>query len=103
MLKLYYLIILYFFVTARVIYSIPEGPFPDAAFDKNIKTVSFHKAGLNFSYPILELGETGYLLLGFDVLMSENKNLTYSVIHCNVDWTQSRLSYQEYMDGFFQN
>jgi hypothetical protein len=90
-------------LSANVAFAIPNGPLPDATFDKNIRTVQFYKEGWEFSYPILEFGDNKQLILCFDVLENQYKNYTYSVIHCNADWTQSRIPFQEYMDGFFQN
>jgi hypothetical protein len=83
--------------------AIPDGPLPDAIFDKNIHTVVFQKENINFSYPILELNDQTPLELSFDELNEQDKNLNYSVVFCDADWMPSRLSYTEYMDGFFQN
>jgi hypothetical protein len=84
-------------------FAIPPGPFPDAVFDRNIKTVQLYKEGWEFSYPILELNDTKTLLLSFDDLDAKYKNYNYLVVHCNADWMPSRISYSDYMDGFYQN
>ena len=81
----------------------PPGPFPDAVFNKNIKTVLLYKQGWEFSYPVLQLNETAALLLSFDELNANQKNYNYSLVLCDADWMPSRLSFSEYMEGFFQN
>ncbi len=83
--------------------AVPEGPLPDAVFDRDIHTVRFFKEGWEFGYPILEAGDEEPLLLQFDVLNNSSKNYSYSVVHCDADWMPSRMSYTEYMDGFYQN
>jgi hypothetical protein len=83
--------------------AIPVGPLPDAVFDRNIHTVQFQKEGIDFSYPILELNDERPLVLSFDELDEKDKNYNYSVVFCDADWMPSRLSYIEYMNGFFQN
>lgn len=83
--------------------AVPEGPLPDAVFDRDIRTVRFFKEGWEFGYPILEIGDDKPLLLQFDVLNNDYKNYSYSVVHCGADWIPSRMSYTEYMDGFYQN
>jgi hypothetical protein len=82
---------------------VPEGPLPDAVFDRNIRTVRFFKEGWEFGYPILEQESNKPLILQFDVLNNDYKSYSYSVIHCDADWMPSRISYTEYMEGFYQN
>jgi hypothetical protein len=96
-------ILILWFVTLVPCLALPEGPFPDAVFDRNIKTVEFYKEGWEFSYPILEINDSKSLLLSFDDLDAKYKNFNYIVVHCDADWMPSRISYTEYMDGFYQN
>jgi hypothetical protein len=83
--------------------AIPEGPFPDAVFNRNIKTVQFYKEGWEFSYPILEMDDEKSLLLSFDDLEATYKNFNYVIVHCDASWMPSRISFTDYMDGFYQN
>lgn len=83
--------------------ALPEGPFPDAVFSKNIKTVQFYKEGWEFSYPIIDLNDEKPLLLSFDELEKDTRNLNYQIVLCDADWMPSRLSNTEYLDGFYQN
>jgi len=72
----------------------------DVVFDDNIKTVEFYRSGWSFSYPHLNLGTNGKLLLSFDEAGAESKQYNYKIIHCNADWTVSRLFVNEYLEGF---
>jgi hypothetical protein len=84
-------------------FALPQGPFPDAVFSKSIKTVQFYKQGWEFSYPIIDLNDNTPLLFSFDDLANNPKNLNYVIVLCDADWMPSRLSYSEYLDGFYQN
>lgn len=101
--KMYLIFVLIGVAATIKVMAVPEGPLPDAVFDRDIRTVRFFKEGWEFGYPILEVGNDRPLLLQFDVLNSNSKNYNYSVVHCDADWMPSRMSYTEYMDGFYQN
>lgn len=101
--KLVLLLLMTSMITSETCRALPQGPFPDAVFNRNIKTVQFYKQGWEFSYPILQLNDVSPLLLSFDELNATSKNYNYSVVLCDADWMPSRLSFSEYMDGFFQN
>jgi hypothetical protein len=90
-------------LSTNLCYALPEGPFPDAVFNKNIKTVQFYKEGWEFSYPIIDLNDGKQLLFSFDDLEGSPKNLNYVIVLCDADWMPTRLSNSEYLDGFFQN
>ncbi len=83
--------------------ALPQGPMPDSVFAQNIKTVLLYKQGWEFSYPILQLNNNEPLVFSFDEIYSKAKNYNYSVVLCDADWVPTRLSFMEYMDGFFQN
>jgi hypothetical protein len=85
------------------LFSIPEGPLPDAVFDRNIRTVMFYKEGWELSYPIIEMYDSKPLILSFDVLNDDLKSFNYSIIHCDAEWMPSRISYTDNMNGFYQN
>lgn len=55
------------------------------------------------SFPIWDLGSSKYLTLSFDELGVNSKNYSYTLIHCNSDWTPSNLDQSEYMDGYFED
>lgn len=49
---------------------------------------------------LIQLNGEKQIEIRFDELSHEYKTLTYSVIHCNADWTRSDLSPIEYIQGF---
>ncbi len=79
--------------------------FFDKVYQDDIKTVKLSAVNSNFSYPILSLQSSNKLLLSFDDLNSENQvsEYYYTFIHCNSDWTQSDLFFDDYCDGFEDN
>ena len=77
-----------------------EFEYENKVYLDHIRSVRFHIDGLLNSYPILDLNSTGALVLSFDDLDEGSKDFTYSIVHCNQDWTPSILSKMEYMEGF---
>ena len=66
----------------------------------NIKTVLCHKKEEELSLAIINLASDDKLLISFDDLDADRKNYSYTIIHCNSDWTASDLMQSEYIDGF---
>jgi hypothetical protein len=66
----------------------------------NIKTVLCHKKEEELSLAIINLDSDDKLLISFDELDTDKKNYSYTIIHCNSDWTASDLMQSEYIDGF---
>lgn len=63
-----------------------------------IKSIELKPLSVNNFAPIVKLGEA--LLLSFDDLEADSKNYTYTIIHCNYNWEQTRIATTEYLDGF---
>lgn len=70
----------------------------DYVYKENIKGVQLIKNGDLLDYPILMEGDRMVLL--FDDLDNDVKEYSYTIIHCNADWTPSNLNELEYIDGF---
>lgn len=87
----------------RAQYSPSGNIYPDAVFNDQVKTVRIHKADWETSYPVGHIDDTNPLILSFDELSKTAKNYSYSIVHCDADWRQSRLMTNEYMDGFSVN
>lgn len=51
------------------------------------------------SPPIIDLNGNQQIEVRFDLLGSSQEYLTYRIIHCNADWTQSQLVESEYITG----
>lgn len=71
----------------------------DRVYKDYIYTVLLHPVGFEPTLPIIELGSTQKLQLSFDDLENDNKFYTYTLIHCNADWTPSQLLYTQYIKG----
>lgn len=80
--------------------SVDERPNWEGVYKDNIKTVRFYAGDLVLTYPIVELSSNIPLTLSFDDLDGDVKDYSYTLIHCNADWTTSALSSLEYIDGF---
>lgn len=81
-------------------YSFCQDVWYEKVYNPLVKTVKFEIEGVDFSLPILRLGSDDKIILKFDELVEENKQYSYSIIHCNSDWTKSELQPQEYIEGF---
>jgi len=68
--------------------------------NRNIKTVLCHKKEEELSLAIINLESNDKLLISFDDLTGDRKNYSYTIIHCNSDWTASDLTQSEYIEGF---
>jgi hypothetical protein len=74
--------------------------YDDVNYIPEIKTVAFYNLKQEQSFPLLNLGSGEELLLSFDDLRGGSRNLYYSVVHCNADWTPSSISPIDYLESF---
>ncbi|MDR2038758.1 MAG: DUF5103 domain-containing protein [Bacteroidales bacterium] len=84
-------------------YNPPDGIYPDAVFNESVKTVRLIKTEWEISYPISHIEDENPMELSFDELSRNAKNYSYTIIHCDADWRQSRLIPTDYMTGFSVN
>lgn len=68
-----------------------------------IKTVLLHVDGFELTPPMLELNGKERLRLSFDDMDTEQRDLWYSIEHCNADWQASALPTNMYIQGQFQD
>lgn len=68
-----------------------------------IRSVRFFPAGDDLSPPILWMGQSGALVLGFDDLSGDNNNYWYTLEQCNADWSPGQLQEFEWLQGFNNN
>lgn len=71
----------------------------DRTYSPTVHTVQLFKRGFELSPPLLELGATEPLVLRFDDLQSNTEYLSYTFVHCTVDWVPSDLSPVQYIQG----
>ena len=63
-----------------------------------IKTIVFKSNTNEGQLPIFKLNEK--LSLEFDALNADESDFFYEIVHCDFDWSPSRLMKSEYMQGF---
>lgn len=69
-------------------------------FQPNIKTLQTGVVGVKLGLPIIELKGSNVLQVSFDEMSRDAHSYSYTVIHCNADWTPSSLNSSEYLSGF---
>ena len=74
--------------------------FKTGAFSDNIKTLRVGVLDNFFAPPVIEFESNQLIEISFDVLVPEPQVYTYTVTHCDADWSQSQLIQSEYMSGF---
>jgi hypothetical protein len=77
--------------------------YDDINYRSEIKSVAFYNKKNEQSFPIYYLNSQEQLVLKFDDLRSGNRNLYYSIEHCDANWQPSSLSPLEYLEGFSQD
>ena len=78
--------------------------YKDATYDPYVKTVKMQMNGLLLSEPIIGLGGSENLVLGFDDLFDDIRSFNYSIQLCNWDWTpNTEMSSFDYIQGFQEN
>jgi hypothetical protein len=69
--------------------------------DDDIRSVQLHLRSAPLTLPVVQLrAGPGTLVLEFDRLGTDIKDYSYTIVHCNHDWTPSELIDNEYIDGF---
>ena len=76
--------------------------YENAIYEHSIHSVQLHPLGFEMGNPLIHLSFKDSLLLSFDDLTIEPQNYSYTLIHCNADWTPSDLMQSEYLEGFYE-
>ncbi len=69
-------------------------------FDPEVKTLQVKVNDDNYLIPVIELNSGDYIRISFDQMSHEAHSYSYTLIHCNANWTPSGLSSNEYLTGF---
>lgn len=69
-------------------------------FSPRIKTLQVKVNGEWGEAPVMLLHGQNWMEISFDDLQAGYERYTYTITHCNADWTQSDLLTSEYMTGF---
>ena len=62
-----------------------------------IKTIIFSGGSYNSQFPIIKMNQK--VFLSFDDISGEENFYYYKIIHCNFDWSRSKLLKSEYLNG----
>ena len=68
-----------------------------------IKSVEFYNRAKEQSIPVYTLGGTDDLMLAFDDLRAGNRNIYYTIEHCDFEWNSSHLSPIDYLESFSED
>jgi len=77
--------------------------FGDHTYVNNIHTILFHPKGDAFAPPHIRLNSNERLVLQFDDLDADFKNLYYTIIHCDAQWQPTQIQKFEYIRGFHED
>lgn len=81
-----------------------QEAFEDRVFDENIQAVRLYPGGTDFSTqtnpPVISLNGAAALVLHFDDIAYEAEVFSAKIIHCNVDWTPSRLRDADFLQQY---
>lgn len=75
----------------------------DTVWSEEVKTVTLTRGGMELERPLIRLGGIGEtqerLLLRFDILWPQPKEMRYRIRHCDAEWRVDNLEGAEYMSG----
>lgn len=91
---------IFFFLLSTIIINAQSYEYKDKIYDEFIRTTTVEVNNLPTNFPILSLNSSQYIMLKFDDLLNEERTLFYRIIHCDKDWTPSKLREIEYISGF---
>lgn len=74
--------------------------YDDKAYLPVIRSVQFYPSGKENQLPVFTIGNGSPLLLTFDDLRADIRNYYFAIEHCNRDWTPSRATVIDYVEGF---
>lgn len=92
----------YFFIVFFTIYCVSNSQqiFHTQILHTNIKTLRIKVNENPLKIPVITLGSDDVMQISFDELSHEIHTYSYTVKHCNADWTLSNLSTKEYLNNF---
>ena len=97
---IYYIVCL---VLLLIVQTIHAQNFRTESFSERIRTLQVSVVDNWESPPIIELNNHNQIEINFDMLGAAPESYTYTITHCNADWTPSQLIESEYMRGFQHN
>jgi hypothetical protein len=95
--------IVYFVLWLAVPMSLCAQSFRTQPLSERVKTLLVHSSVAWDAPPIIEGNSENQIEINFDILSVSSEYLTYTLTHCNADWTPSPLATSEYLSGFQNN
>ncbi len=89
-----------FFLLVNISFSCFSKTYRTEIFNDKIKSLQVISSENWDSPPIIELRGNDFVEIKFDELSHEHKYFTYTISHCNADWTLSNLTSLEFLQGF---
>lgn len=86
-------------MTAIVLFTPASCAQVNDTFADNLQTLQVKADGQWGEPPVILLGGRHYVEISFDDLQHDYVRYTYTITHCNADWTQSDLYEGDYMTG----
>jgi hypothetical protein len=77
--------------------------YQNKVYDDDIHTVIIHNRGSELDWPIISLAGMEKIILRFDDLSDDVRELSYTFEHCTHDWKKSDLLPMDYLEGFRQD
>ncbi len=68
--------------------------------DPGIKTLILHTSNSELEAPVIDLGGNKQLILRFDDLGEDIRDMYYEFEHCTFDWQSSELDLYDYQEGY---
>ncbi|MFN2429215.1 MAG: DUF5103 domain-containing protein [Cryomorphaceae bacterium] len=72
-------------------------------YDDKIKTLILHTTSSELQLPVINLNSDDQLVLRFDDLGENSRDMYYTFEHCSHDWEPSGLSKMDFIDGYNQD
>lgn len=80
-----------------------QQKFEHRIYAPHINTLQATLVGDELFDPIIRLGSDDRIEVSFDLMTKAPNDYSYSLIHCNADWSPSQLLEMEFMKGFNDN
>ncbi|MCH2216296.1 MAG: DUF5103 domain-containing protein [Flavobacteriales bacterium] len=77
-----------------------EVQYTNRVYDESIKTVLTYIKGSELESPIISLSGEDQIVLRFDDLKEDFREMHYEFIHCSWDWKPSDLQPMDYQEGY---
>lgn len=70
------------------------------AYDENIRTIIMHTTASELEPPVINLNGSEQIILRFDDLGNDVRDLYYTFEHCTYDWKSSDLLEMDFIEGY---